>query len=352
MSVVRLAVVAIVTAALLAAGGGAYRVKLAVPATVTAGLPFTAVVHVSPAPPAGALSIRATWAGHRVAFAAAKAGAVFRARVNLPSAPAQWTLTVQVADMAVASGAIRVVEPAVRHPYAVVVDQRGRVFVADGAARRIVLVNPRTGRRSVHAGGFDEPVDLAAKRKALYVADFNAGLVRRVDAAKSVTTLARLPQVTAVAVSPSGAVHAVTMSGMLARISATGRVSTIPVPGGLDRPHGIMFDRNGDILVAEDSRRIRRIDPTSGRAELVVDGVDTNKIAVARDGTLFLAGGSPTGGSLRRLEPGGKPTILFEGLHVSDVALLPGGDLIVVAVEPGGIFRVDPRTGVRRKLAG
>ena len=145
----------------------------------------------------------------------------------------------------------------------------------------------------MHAGGFDEPVALAATRNALYVADFHAGLVRRVSAAKRVTTLARLPQVTAVAVAPSGAVYAVTMNGVLARISATGRIARVPVPGGLDRPHGITFDRAGDILVAEDSRRVRRIDPATGRAELVVDGVDTNKIAVARDGTLFLAGGEP-----------------------------------------------------------
>ena len=158
------------------------------------------------------------------------------------------------------------VEPAVRHPYAVVVDPRGRVFVADGAARRIVLVSPRTGRRSVHATGFDEPTGLAATRNALYVADFHAGLVRRVDAAGRVTTLARLPQVTAVAVSPSGAVYAVTMNGVLARISASGRIARVPVPGGLDRPHGVVFDRAGDILVAEDSRRVRRIDPATGRA--------------------------------------------------------------------------------------
>ena len=176
---------------------------------------------------------------------------------------------------------------------------------------------------------------------ALYVADFHAGLVRRVGAGKRVTTLARLPQVTAVAVSPSGAVYAVTMNGVLARISPSGRIARVPVRGGLDRPHGVVFDRAGAILVAEDSRRVRRIDPTTGRAELVVDGVDTNRIAVARDGTLFLAGGSPIGGSLRRLEPGGKPTILFDGPHVSDVAILPDGDLIVTAVEPGAIFRVD-----------
>ena len=255
-------------------------------------------------------------------------------------------------NRAVASGSSTAAEPSVRHPYSVVVDPRGRVFVSDGDARRIVLVNPQTGRRSVHASGFKEPVALAATRNALYVADFHAGLVRRVGADKRVTTLARLPQVTAVAVSPSGVVHAVTMNGALARISAAGRIARIPVPGGLDRPHGITFDRAGDILVAEDSRRVRRIDPATGRAELVVDGVDTNKIAVARDGTLFLAGSSLTGGSLRRLGPGGKPTILFEDLHVSDVAVLPGGGLIVTATEPGAIFRVDPRTGARKKLAG
>ena len=351
MLIFRIAAGSVVTAALLAAGGGAYSATIAAPATVTAGLPVTVVVRVSPAPPAGAVSIRATWAGHFPTFAASKAGNAYRARVELPSAPARWTLSARVAGKAVAMRTITVVEPAVRHPYAVVVDPRGRVFVSDGAARRIVLVSPKTGGRSVHATGFDEPVDLAATRNALYVADYNGGLVRRVDAAKRVTTLARLPQVTAVAVSPAGAVYAVTMAGTLARISAKGQIAKIPVPGGLDRPHGITFDGAGDLLVAEDSRRVRRIDPATGRAELVVDGVDTNKIAVARDGTLFLAGGSPTGGSLRRLEPGGKPTILFEGLHVGDVAVLPDGDLIVVAVEPGAVFRVDPRTGARKQLA-
>jgi sugar lactone lactonase YvrE len=250
-----------------------------------------------------------------------------------------------------AAGGRAAVEPTVRHPYAVVVDPRGRVFVADGAARRIVLLSPRTGRRSVHATGFDEPTGLAATRTALYVADFHAGVVRRVDATGRVTTLARLPQVTAVAVSPSGVVYAVTMNGVLARIASSGRITRVAVRGGLDRPHGVVFDRAGDILVAEDSRQVRRIDPATGRAKLVVDGVDTNRIAIGRDGTLFLAGGSPIGGSLRRLDPGGKPTIVFEGPHVSDVAVLPDGDLIVTAVEPGTVFRVDPRTGARTKLA-
>lgn len=350
MSAVRIAIAALACATIVGAGGGAVRAVLTAPKTATVGLPLSVVAAVSPAPKGG-VTVTAVRAGHRASFPAAKAGARFRARVVL-AAPGRWVLHAQVAGRSVASRTITVVEPTVRHPYAVVVDPRGRVFVADGAARRIVLVSPVAGGRSVHAAGFDEPTGLAATRNALYVADFNAGLVRRVDASGRVSTLSRLPEVTAVAATSAGTVYAVTMSGALARISASGTLTRIPVTGGLDRPHGVVLDGAGGLLVAEDSRRVRRIDPATGRAELVVDGVDTNRIAVGRDGTLFLAGASPTGGSLRRLEPGGKPTTLLDDLHVSDVAVLPSGDLVATAVEPGAIFRVDARTGARKKLAG
>jgi streptogramin lyase len=240
--------------------------------------------------------------------------------------------------------------PTAKHPYGVVVDASGRVFVSDGASRRILQLFPVTGRLRVHAKGFSEPTGLAAVGATLYVADFHAGLVRKVSPGGRVTTLARLPQVTAVAASARHGVYAVTLDGVLARISAAGVVSRVRVR--LDRPHGVTFDRAGRLLVGEDSRRVRRVDRRTGRAELVVDGVDTNKIAVARDGTLFLAGSTLTGGTLRRLEPGGTPTILFDDLKVSDVAVLPGGDLVATAVEPGGIYRVDAETGVKEKLAG
>ena len=83
-------------------------------------------------------------------------------RVAVVTLGAATLLAAGGGDQAVASHALAAVEPAVRHPYAVVVDPRGRVFVADGAARRIVLLSPRTGRRSVYAIGFDEPTGLAA----------------------------------------------------------------------------------------------------------------------------------------------------------------------------------------------
>jgi len=168
-----------------------------------------------------------------------------------------------------------------------------------------------------------------------------------------VTTLARLREVTAVAATPPRVVYAVTMDGTLARISPAGVVTRIQVVGGLDRPHGIAIDLRGRLLVAEDSRRVRRVDPATGRVELVTDRVDTNKIAVGDDGTLFLAGATLSGGSLRRLEPGGRrPSILLDDLHVSDVAVLADGRLVITTVEPGAVYRVNSRTGARTKLAG
>ena len=117
----------------------------------------------------------------------------------------------------------------------------------------------------MHATGLDEPTGIAAAAGVLYVADFHAGLVRRVTGSGRVTTIARLHEVTAVAATRSHVVYAVTMNGTLARISPNRTVTRIRVAGGLDRPHGVAIDRDGSLLVAEDSRRVRRIDPQQRR---------------------------------------------------------------------------------------
>jgi sugar lactone lactonase YvrE len=351
MPAVRLAVLMLSCVLLLGAGGAAPRVTLAAPAAVTAGVPWSTVVRVSPAPRGASVSVSATAPGERRIFAARGSKGTYRARIVLTSA-GRWALTARVGRQAWATRQVSVAAPTVRHPYAVVVDPRHRVYVADGDARRILRLDSATRRLWVHATGLDEPTGLAAAADRLYVADFNAGLVRRIGTDGRVTTLTTLPQVTAVAATKAGDVYAVTLTGTLARISPSGRTTRIAVPGGLDRPHGIALDGDGQLLVAEDSRRVRRVDPTTGHAELVVDGVDTNKLAVADDGTLFLAGATRTGGTLRRLTPAGRMTTLLDDLRVSDVAILPDGSLVATTVGPGAVYRVHADTGTRTKLAG
>src|SRR5215211_3842250 len=53
-------------------------------------------------------------------------------------------------------------------PYAVVVDPRGSLLVADGRSGRIVRVDARTGRRSVFAGGLGRVYDLEYGPDGLY----------------------------------------------------------------------------------------------------------------------------------------------------------------------------------------
>lgn len=231
-------------------------------------------------------------------------------------------------------------------PFAVAVSG-ANVYVADAASGRIVRLG--RGGTAVHAVGLVEPTGLAAAPGGvLYAADFTAGVVRRIERGGRVSVAARLSQVTSVAAA-GASVYAVTMSGRLARISSRGAVTWIRVRGGLDRPHGIAVDRDGSLLVGEDSRRVRRVDPATGRATLVVDGVDTNRIAVGRGGTLYLAGSTRTGGTLRRLRPDGTLSTLISGLRVSDVAALPDGQLVITTVEPGAVLRVDPNSGARRR---
>ncbi len=98
---------------------------------------------------------------------------------------------------------------------------------------------------------------------------------------------------------------------------------------------------------------MRRVRSRHRRVALVTDRVDANRIAVGHDGTLFLAGSTLSGGSLRRLDAGDRrPSILLNDLHVSDVAVLGNGSLVITYVEPGAVYRVNPRTGARTKLAG
>jgi hypothetical protein len=249
-----------------------------------------------------------------------------------------------------AAGSEAAPAPQVDHPYGVAAGPAGVAFVADGTSGRILRLDLRSRRLAVHAGGFVEPSGVAYAHGVVYVADFGAGLVRRVGRTGKVTTIARLRQVAAVAVSGT-TVYAVAFDGTLARVSG-GRFERLRVRGGLARPHGVTVERGGTLLVTEDGKFVSRVDPRTGTKTLAVGGGDAHRVALAADGTLFVAGGGPATGRLRRVGPGGTSRTLIDDLHVSDVAVVGPGMLLVSAVEPGSLWRVDARTGARTKLAG
>lgn len=272
----------------------------------------------------------------------------------MPTMPLRAVLVLPLVPLLVAAGSgarTTVAAPQVGHPYGVAAGPAGIAFVADGTSGTILRLDLRSKRLAVHASGLVEPTGLAYGRGIVYVADFGAGLVRRVGRTGSVSTIARLRQVAAVAVAGT-TVYAVSFDGTLARIPARGGLERVRVRGGLERPHGVTVDRDGTLLVTEDGKRVSRVNPKTGAKRLVVAGRDAHRVAVGADGTLFVAGGDVDGGSLRRVAPDGSAQTLIDDLGVSDVAVVGPATLVVTAVEPGTIWRVDARSGARTKLAG
>ena len=285
-------------------------------------------------------------------------------------------------------------EPILRLPYDVEVDERGRIYVADGELHQILLLDPATDEVAVFAGtgepGSDgdggpataarigEPVGLAlAEDGTLFIADFPEHRVRRVDPDGTISTLARIRLPAEVALDAEERYLAVpSLASVLRRVDLeTERVERL---ARVETPHGAAYDEAGN-LYFPDGHYVRRMDATSGalttiagtgREEATGDGgpasdagVDAVKLLVAADGSLYLVGGDPGGGTIRRISPDGiietvvgtgtlgpngdgGPAVAA-GILPSDVALARDGALIVSQTEPvPSIRRVDPSTGV------
>ena len=133
------------------------------------------------------------------------------------------------------------------------------------------------------------------------------------------------------------------------------------------RPLGIEHHPDGSLLVCDAHRGLLRVDPATGRCEVLADHVGgrrllvTNNAAVAADGTTWFSDSSTvhpieewrqdfardtrTGRLLRR-DPDGSVEVLLEGLAFANgVALAPDESFVTVA-ESGA------RTVVRHWLAG
>lgn len=204
------------------------------------------------------------------------------------------------------------VQATLNFPGAVAVDRRGNLYIADTMNHRVRKVDKATGVISTIAGtgqhrcsgdggsataaALNEPAALVVDdRGNLYIADQSSNRVRKVDLNTGIiTTMAGtgetaytgdgMPAVEAglsgpsgLALGPDGDLYiADTFSGRIRRIDpATGVISTVAGDGGeyrfsgmanefstsLSRPYGIALDAAGNLLITDsDSHLIRRWD--------------------------------------------------------------------------------------------
>jgi len=249
-------------------------------------------------------------------------------------------------------------------PIGMAYDQAGNLYVADGAAQRIRLIDRAGNVRTIAGGG--TPVD--------------GGLWVAAGYADGPASQARFNRPAGIAIAPSGDVFiADSFNHCIRRMRPDGEVSTFAgspsAPGSLDgprsvaqfqRPTGLAFDRSGNLYVADPMTQLRKIDP-AGNVSYIQVGNQPTDVAVY-DGpagpTIFVAGfeglivRTPDGKLERfstveahregdRFTQGGRPLG-----HPFWVTALDDHTVIYTDVRSNTVRSLDIRYGLERILGG
>jgi len=273
-------------------------------------------------------------------------------------------------------------------PFAIAIDARGSLFVADaGDPGRIRRIDP-DGRVTTLPGSFDTPSGLALDKAGnLFVADTGANAIRKITPDGAVTTVAgdgvagfrdgpagsaRFDGPIGVAVDHKGNVYvADTYNDRLRVVSPDGQVRTLAggdAPGfadgpgtgaAFDTPTGMTIDHHGALLIADSGNNaIRRVEP-NGRVTTVArtdpqDGGGLLQGIVGLtstwDGYVYAA--SYRRGRIVEMAPSGALRILAgSGATIEGNAALPLiGPAGVATDQSGALYVADASAYAIRKL--
>jgi hypothetical protein len=116
----------------------------------------------------------------------------------------------------------------------------------------------------------------------------------------------------------------------------------------VNNPHGLTYDADGNLLIAEQDA-IRRIDAETGEIGTLRRG-PAHKLVAAPGGVVYLLNGSPSGGTVDRIDAGGRVTRLAgtgrlsphrprqaairAGILPTDLEVLADGTLLLAQSKP------------------
>jgi streptogramin lyase len=320
----------------VSAGSGVRVSRVATGAAPIAGSPWTLKLRVRPASFSGVVRVVATGPG-RLAVRARGGRGVYRARLVFPQ-PGAWRLTALAGGYRSSLGSIRV-RPAppllFDEPTGIDVRPDGSLLVVEFGLRRLVQVDPATGR-TTELATFDKPWGVAQSRSgSVFVSD--RGSLIRIDGDRARTTIATADpgvEIGPVAVAAGGDVFYSTARALY-RVG-----SPQPLAADLNSPHGLALARDGAVFVSDtENGRILRVEPVSGQVTTFATLGHPRGIDVADDGTVYVVAAdehrvvrySADGGRLGPVGP------RFNDPYA--LALAPGRTAYAIEAGPQGFIR-------------
>jgi streptogramin lyase len=259
----------------------------------TAGRPWVVKLAVRPKSFHGTVRVVAT--GPRRLSAPARGGhGAYRARLVFPK-PGVWRLTARAGGARSKLGSVRV-RPAplvLVEPTGIDVAPDGALLVVEFGRRRLVRIDPVTGRLAPLAD-LVKPWGVArAPSESIYVSDL--GWVKRIEPGRVPQIVATVDpgvEVGPLTVTPAGDVVYSTVSAVYRLAHGTaGTPERLAAGTPFSGPHGIAVAADGSLLVSDTGNGlIRRIDPAGSVTTFAAIG-GPRGIDVAPDGTVYVAGG-------------------------------------------------------------
>jgi serine/threonine-protein kinase len=254
---------------------------------------WTLRLTVYPGSFGGSVTIAAAGPG-RVSARAVRSRGRYRARLVFPR-PGRWRLAATAGRARFRLGTVRVLALAplvLDQPTGIAVRLDGSLLVVEFGARRLVRVNPSTGRVAPVAS-FVKPWGVAlGPAGSVFVSDQNT--VKRIDPGRAPITVASVDpslEIGPVAVTPAGDLVYATASALyLLRGGKAGAPRQLAAGTALAGPHGIAVAPDGALLVSDtNDNRILRTDGATVSTFATLGG--PRGIGVAPDGSVYVASG-------------------------------------------------------------
>lgn len=259
----------------------------------TAGRPWVVKLAVRPKSFRGTVRVVAT-GPRRLSARARGSKGTYRAQLVFPR-PGVWTLTARAGGARSKLGSVRVRRaPLVLvEPTGIDVAPDGSLLVVEFGLRRLVRVNPATGRLTPVVDLVKPWGVASAPSGSSYVSDL--GWVKRIEPGRAPQIVATVDpgvEVGPVTVSPAGDVVYSTVSAVYRLAHGTaGTPERLAAGTPFSGPHGIAVAADGSLLVSDSGNGlIRRVDPAGSVTTFAALG-SPRGIDVAPDGTVYVAGG-------------------------------------------------------------